>query len=682
MKGRPLSGRGLSGRKLGGYGISTRGRGGGGASDFVPPPSIQLSGLSIAEDAVGDTEIGTASVANAPEGVTYTWAITSDPDSKFAIDETTGVLTLATLATLDYETATSHQVTIEATPSAGVPPPPREFTISVTNVIEAPVNVTPPAVTGALEVGGSLLCSNGTWTDMGAGSFAYQWKDAADDSDIDGATANTLLLTHALIDLNLYCEVTATNAADSTGEPSNTVGPVVDTTAPTLSSASGSGTGYTTGSAGVSTNEGNGTLYVSVTTSATQPSASQIKAGQNHSGAAATFADDATVSATGAQTPFSVTGLTHTTDYWAHFMHEDAQGNQSAVVTASFETDAATVPDAFEAGDWSIAAGDEEADVTISSLPADGGDTITDIEYRLDGGSWVSSGGTTSFTISSLTNDQEYDVELRAVNSVGAGAASDTKQVTPEGGALTFEAAVIALLGAKLRAFWLYDDPATMFQSSGGTGAVSSDTDPIGYLTDLSGNGKHKLQATSGNRPAFRTSPNRTRFDAVNDYLSVASAAFPIDTFEIFTVLEQYTAQPADWSTFTTFGSSTGDSGTRTDGFVIHLGQGNTLVWAQASEISISQSGSGNLSKGLLEYRQEASLGTLLFNGSSLGTDSSFSARTSPHSGAYVSGAGWNGGGPWRYAPVDKYCEIITAPLTSGERSALRDLINGRYSLW
>jgi len=92
-----------------------------------------------------------------------------------------------------------------------------------------------------------------------------------------------------------------------------------------------------------------------------------------------------------------------------------------------------TVPDAFEVGDWSIAPGDEEADVTINALPDDGGAAITDIEYRLDGGSWVSSGGTTSFTITGLTNDEEYDVELRGVNSVGAGDWSDTKQVTPEG---------------------------------------------------------------------------------------------------------------------------------------------------------------------------------------------------------------------------------------------------------
>jgi hypothetical protein len=87
MIGRPLSGRGLSGRKLSGYGISTRGRGGGGASDFVPPPSIQLSGLSIAEDAeVGDL-IGTLSVANSPEGVTWAFTAGEGAPSEFTLDE-------------------------------------------------------------------------------------------------------------------------------------------------------------------------------------------------------------------------------------------------------------------------------------------------------------------------------------------------------------------------------------------------------------------------------------------------------------------------------------------------------------------------------------------------------------------------------------------------------------------
>lgn len=110
--------------------------------------------------------------------------------------------------------------------------------------------------------------------------------------------------------------------------------PVADTTAPTLSSATASSTGATTGSVGVTTNEANGTLYVSVTTSATQPSVAQIKAGQTHTGAAATYSSSQSISSTGAKT-FSATGLTTDTTYYAHFVHTDAAANDSNRLSSS-----------------------------------------------------------------------------------------------------------------------------------------------------------------------------------------------------------------------------------------------------------------------------------------------------------------------------------------------------------
>jgi len=69
--------------------------------------------------------------------------------------------------------------------------------------------------------------------------------------------------------------------------------------------------------------------------------------------------------------------------------------------------------------------------VIIGSLPSSGGSPILDIEYRVDGGSWTSSGGTSSFVIGSLTNGIEYDIEIRAVNAIGNGAASSIKAETP-----------------------------------------------------------------------------------------------------------------------------------------------------------------------------------------------------------------------------------------------------------
>ena len=115
----------------------------------------------------------------------------------------------------------------------------------------------------------------------------------------------------------------------------------VDATAPVLSSPVGTKTGQTTANGGVTTDEGNGTLYMVTTGSASAPTAAQVKAGQDHAGAAATFAANQAVAATGAKT-FSVTSLTAGTTYYNHYMHEDAATNKSTVATsASFTTDAA-----------------------------------------------------------------------------------------------------------------------------------------------------------------------------------------------------------------------------------------------------------------------------------------------------------------------------------------------------
>lgn len=92
---------------------------------------VTLSATTVAEDATSGTAIGTLSVSNGSGS--YTFTITADPDSKFAINGD-GV-TLETAAALDYETATSHSVTISA--DNGVDDPiSRTFTITVTDVAE------------------------------------------------------------------------------------------------------------------------------------------------------------------------------------------------------------------------------------------------------------------------------------------------------------------------------------------------------------------------------------------------------------------------------------------------------------------------------------------------------------------------------------------------------------------
>lgn len=96
-----------------------------------------------------------------------------------------------------------------------------------------------------------------------------------------------------------------------------------DTTAPTLTSPTGTQTGSTTASGTVSTNEANGTLYRYASINATE-TVSTVKA------AALTT----TVTATGTQS-VTFTGLSPSTTYYAHYVHRDAAGNDSTRVSSS-----------------------------------------------------------------------------------------------------------------------------------------------------------------------------------------------------------------------------------------------------------------------------------------------------------------------------------------------------------
>lgn len=92
-----------------------------------PTPRIVLSATTVAENASIGTTVGTLSVENGSGS--YTFTETADPDNKFTIS----TANLNTSATLDYETATSHSVTIQADNGVDAPIS-RTFDISVVNI--------------------------------------------------------------------------------------------------------------------------------------------------------------------------------------------------------------------------------------------------------------------------------------------------------------------------------------------------------------------------------------------------------------------------------------------------------------------------------------------------------------------------------------------------------------------
>lgn len=145
------------------------------------------------------------------------------------------------------------------------------------------------------------------------------------------ATAYTLA-TAGTFKLRVNATTTAGLYADSAVI---TVAAAADTTAPTLTSPTGTQTGSTTGTSTVSTNEANGTLYAFLSASSTPPTAVNLKTGTG----AVSSASQA-VTATGTQTVNWVS-LTASTTYYTHWLHRDAAGNDSAIVSGTGFTTAA-----------------------------------------------------------------------------------------------------------------------------------------------------------------------------------------------------------------------------------------------------------------------------------------------------------------------------------------------------
>ena len=84
----------------------------------------------------------------------------------------------------------------------------------------------------------------------------------------------------------------------------------------------------------------------------------------------------------------------------------------------------------------SISAGETSLTVNFTAPTSNGGSSITNYEYSLDGGTtWVTLSPVTTtspFTINGLTVGLTYDVKIRAVNSIGSGTASNLVSTTTQ----------------------------------------------------------------------------------------------------------------------------------------------------------------------------------------------------------------------------------------------------------
>jgi hypothetical protein len=106
---------------------------------------------------------------------------------------------------------------------------------------------------------------------------------------------------------------------------------------------------------------------------------------------------------------------------------------QVAISTISPDPTDPTVPDAPTI--TSITSANQQLLIAFSAPASDGGDPIIDYEFTADGGTvWSSYGSTSSpISITGVLNGTLYTIQIRAVNSIGPGAASNSASGTPTG---------------------------------------------------------------------------------------------------------------------------------------------------------------------------------------------------------------------------------------------------------
>ncbi|NJO38645.1 MAG: hypothetical protein HC871_14850, partial [Rhizobiales bacterium] len=167
------------------------------------PTGIALAaGGTVAENAAHGTLVGEVSGSDQDAGETLAYSLVDDAGGRFAIDAASGAITVADGALLDYEAASSHDVTVRVTDADGASHD-QTFTLNIADVNETPTGI-------ALSAGGTVAenAANGTLvgqvtgSDVDAGDvLSYSLvDDAGGRFAIDSASGEITVADGSLLD--------------------------------------------------------------------------------------------------------------------------------------------------------------------------------------------------------------------------------------------------------------------------------------------------------------------------------------------------------------------------------------------------------------------------------------------------------------------------------------------------
>ncbi|WP_319496867.1 DUF4347 domain-containing protein [uncultured Cohaesibacter sp.] len=158
--------------------------------------------FSIDENSANGSVVGTVFGVDSDLGDSLTYSLVDDAEGRFAIDGATGEITVADTALLDYETSTSHSVTIRVTDGSANSYD-EIFTVNLTDRQSEPLQTVPAAQ--SVDEGSTLVFSTATGNAI----------TVSDDSPADAAIRVTLDAADGQMTLAQLTGITLVEGTDS-----------------------------------------------------------------------------------------------------------------------------------------------------------------------------------------------------------------------------------------------------------------------------------------------------------------------------------------------------------------------------------------------------------------------------------------------------------------------------------
>ncbi len=273
-----------------------------------------------------------------------------------------------------------------------------------------------PTITGITPANAQLSVAFTAGSDGGSAILNYKYSTDGGSTFTavsPASTASPIVISGLVNGTSYNVQIKAVNAVgDGTATASTTATPSAPPSAPIITSIT----------------PGNTILSVAFTAGANGGAA--ISNYKYSTDGGSTFT---AVSPASTASPIVISGLVNGTSYNVQIKAVNAAGDGTA--TASTAATPVTTPSAPTI--TSITPGNTTLSVAFTA-GANGGSAITDYKYSTDGGSTFTSAGQTTSPINilGLANGTTYNVQLKAVNAAGDGAATASTPATPSAGAV------------------------------------------------------------------------------------------------------------------------------------------------------------------------------------------------------------------------------------------------------